>query len=265
MRLFVRLLSMCLPLLAMQAHAACSRAIRVGWNDFPPFVQAGPDGTPVGLDADLMRTIFKRAGCTLEFVPNMPNKRQTLYMQSGEIDMQFDASEVKERHAYAWYSLPYRREIIGLFVRKGEAQHFPIHRMSELIAHDWQVLVPYHGFYGQSLEDVLPQLRERRLSYPYVGTNQGVEMLYHKRADLLVGDYYSSRYAAKQAGLPELETLPVPVNDNAVHLIFSKRTVPQSDVAAIDAAIQKLEAEGELRRIAERYGLQSNEPALLGK
>jgi polar amino acid transport system substrate-binding protein len=265
MRFIIHLSLLCLSFLAEAARAGCSHPIRVGWNDFPPFVQAGTDGVPVGLDADLMRTIFKRAGCTLEFVPDMPNKRQTLYMQSGEIDMQFDASEVKERHAYAWYSLPYRREIIGLFVRKGEAQRFPIHRLNELASHDWQVLVPYHGFYGQALEDVLPQLREHRLSYPYVSTSQGVEMLYHKRADLLVGDYYSSRYAAKEAGLPEMETLPVPVNDNAVHLIFSKRTVPQADVALIDAAIQKLEAEGELRRIAERYGLQSNEPALLGK
>src|SRR6202007_705019 len=79
---------------------------------------------------------------------------------------------------------------------------------------------------------------------------------YHKRADLLLGDYYSLRYAAKQAGLPELETLPVPVNDNAVHLIFSQRTVTQADVALIDVAIQKLEAEGELRRIVERYALR---------
>lgn len=265
MRLLVRLILACLLSQALLAHAACSHAMRVGWNDFPPFMQAGPDGAPAGLDADLMRAIFKRAGCTLEFVSNMPNKRQTIYMQTGEIDMQFDASEVKERHAYAWYSQPYRREIIALFARKGEAQRFPLRRMNELATHDWQVLVPYHGFYGQALEDVLPQLREKRLSYPYVSTDQGVEMLYHKRADLLVGDYYSLRYAAKQAGLPELETLPVPVNDNAVHLIFSKRTVPQSDVGVIDAAIQKLEAEGELRRIAERYGLQSNEPALLRK
>jgi polar amino acid transport system substrate-binding protein len=265
MRLLVRLILLSLSLLAMSAHAACSRAIRVGWNDFPPFMQAGPDREPVGLDADLMRAIFKRAGCMLEFVPNMPNKRQTFYLQSGDIDMQFDASEVKERHDYAWYSLPYRREIIGLFVRKGEAQRFPIRRLNDLAIHNWQVLVPYHGFYGQALEDVLPQLRERRLSYAYVSTSEGVEMLYHKRADLLVGDYYSSLYAARQAGLPELEPLPAPVNDNAVHLIFSKRTVLQADVAVIDAAIQKLEAEGELRRIAEHYGLQSNEPALLGK
>ncbi len=257
MRLAKLLLPICLSLTAATAHAACSHAIRVGWNDFPPFMQAGADGLPVGLDADLMRAIFKRAGCTLEFVPDMPNKRQAFYMQSGQIDMQFDASEVKERHAYAWYSLPYRREIIGLFARKGESRRFPIKRLSELAVHDWQLLVPYHGWYGQALEDVLPKLRQQKLAYPYVSTSQGVEMLYHRRADLLAGDYYSLRYAAKLAGLPDLETLPVTVNDNAVHLIFSKRTVTQADVAVIDAAIQKLEAEGEgeLRRIAERYGL----------
>ncbi len=255
MRLIKSLLLACLSLQIAMAHAACSHAIRVGWNDFPPFMQAGPDGAPVGLDADLMRAIFQRAGCTLEFMPDMPNKRQTLYLQSGQIDMQFDASEVKERHAYAWYSLPYRREIIALFVRQGEARHFPIRRMNELESHDWPVLVPYHGWYGQALEEVLPQLRQRKLVYPYVSTSQGVEMLYHRRADLLLGDYYSLRYAAKQAGLPELETLPVPVNDNAVHLIFSKRSVTQADIAVIDAAIQKLEAEGELKRILERYAL----------
>jgi len=212
-----------------------------------------------------MRAIFKRAGCTLEFVPDMPNKRQSFYMQSGEIDMQFDASEVKERHAYAWYSLPYRREIIGMFARNGEAHRYPINRLNELAGREWQVLVPYHGFYGQALEDVLPQLRRLKLAYSYVSTSQGVEMLYHKRADLLVGDYYSLRFAAKQAGLPQMDTLPVTVHDDAVYLIFSKRSVTRADVATIDAAIQKLEAEGELRRIAERYGLQSNEPALLGK
>lgn len=230
--------------------------MRVGWNEFPPFMQAGPGAEPAGLDADMMRAIFARAGCTLEFIPDMPNKRQTFYVQSGAIDMQFNASEVKERHAYAWYSLPYRREIISLFARKGEAQRFPVKRLSDLAGHGWPVLVPYHGFYGQALEDALPQMRQHKLAYPYVGINQGVEMLYHKRADLLLGDYYSLRYAAKQAGLPEPDILPVPVNDNAVHLIFSKRTVTQADVATINAAIRKVEAEGVLRRIVERYALK---------
>ncbi len=261
MRLATSLLLACLSLSTAMTHAACSRTIRVGWNDFPPFMQSGSDGEPIGLDADLMRTIFKQAGCTLKFVPDVPNKRQTLYLQVGALDMQFNASEVRERHAYAWYSLPYRREIIALFARKGEAQRFPIRNLNELVAHDWQVLVPYDGWYGQTLEDARPQLRRLNLAYTYISTREGVEMLYHKRAELLVGDYYSSLYAAKQAGLPELETLPVPVNDNAVHLIFSKRTVTEADVAVIDAAIQKLDGEGELRRIAERYGLMSSEPA----
>ena len=253
MRLAIRFVLACLPLWAAAAHAACSHPMRVGWADFPPYMQAGPDGAPIGLDADLLRAIFKRAGCTLEFFPDMPSKRQTAYLQDGQLDMQFDASDVKERHGYAWYSLPYRRETISLFARKGEAHRFPIRRFNEVAGRGWQILVPYNGWFGQAYEDTLPGLRESKLAYPYVSQAQGVEMLYHRRADLLVGDYYSLRYEAKSAGLPEPDTLPVPVNDNAVHLIFSKRTVVHEDVAAIDAAIRKLEAEGELRRIAERY------------
>ncbi|MBV8634748.1 MAG: transporter substrate-binding domain-containing protein, partial [Burkholderiaceae bacterium] len=170
--------------------------------------------------------------------------------------MQFNVSEVKERHVYGWYSIPYRRELVSLFAREGEARHFSIQRLDDLTSHDWKVLVPYFGFYGQALEDALPQLQRHKLVYPYISSNQGVEMLYHNRADLLLGDFYSLRYAAKLAGLPELDMLRVPVNENAVHLLFSKRTVTQEDVATIDAAIQKLESEGELRRIEERYAVK---------
>ncbi|HEY8026629.1 MAG TPA: transporter substrate-binding domain-containing protein [Burkholderiaceae bacterium] len=232
--------------------------MRVGWDEFPPYVFSGQDGEPVGLDVEMARSIFKAAGCRIEFVQGLPAKRQSAYMKSGDMDMQLGASEVRERHVYAWYSLPYRREIVALFARPGETAQYSVKQLSDLSRHNWQILSPYEGWYGQALADLQPQLEARHLLYSYVGSSQGLAMLYHKRADLLVGDLYTFFYTAKHEGLPVPEPLSVLVNDNQVHLIFSKRTVTRSDVAVIDAAIDKLDASGELRRIADRYALTSN-------
>lgn len=255
MRRLIHFSPMFLALAISTAEAACSRTIRVGWADFPPYVQSGADGSPVGLEVEMARAIFKRAECELEFIPNVPTKRQALYLQMGEIDMQLAASDVKERHAYAWYSLPYRRELMMLFARKGEAKNYPIKHLTDLADRDWNILAPYQGWYGATFNELLPDLRTRHLVYPYVSSSQAMEMLYHGRADLVAGDYYSMRYTAKVENLPEPEALSVPVNDNQVHLIFSKRSVTQADVATINAAIRKLDEEGGLRKIAERYGL----------
>jgi polar amino acid transport system substrate-binding protein len=262
MRDLMRFAYYCLPIFlaccVLPATAACSRAMRVGWDEFPPYVYSGPGGTANGLDVEMANAIFKTAGCKVEFMRGLPSKRQTAYLKSGDMDMQLGASDVKARHLYAWYSLPYRRELVALFARPGEAAHFPIKHLSDLMTSDWQVLAPYEGWYGKTLEDMQPTLRSRQLLYPYANPSQGMAMLYHKRADLLVGDYYTFLYTAKNEGLPNPEPLSVLVNDNQVHLIFSKRTVSKLDVATIDAAISRLDTSGELRRIADSYALTSN-------
>jgi ABC-type amino acid transport substrate-binding protein len=217
----------------------------------------GPANRPTGMDIELLTRIFEEANCKLEFIAGIPSKRQLTYLMDGTLDVQFAASDTPERREFAWISSPYRREIISLFARAGEAPLYPLHNLKEFAGTSWRLLAPYHGWFGAEFEAVSPKLRAAKRMSPYLNSEQGLVMLENHRGDLLLGDYYSFIYTARADNKIEPQPLPFTVNDEAIHLLMSKKSVTSGDVDAINAAIAKLTANGELKKIIRRYELNA--------
>ncbi|HYD80520.1 MAG TPA: transporter substrate-binding domain-containing protein [Paucimonas sp.] len=238
------------------SFASCSRTLRLAWEDWPPYSIEGPDGAPQGLDIELISRIAAEAGCKLEYIKGVPSKRQQYYLRQGSLDVQFAASDVAERHAYAWFSLPYRTEIIRLFARPGEAARYPIKDLAELATRKWTLIAPHSGWFGARYESLKPVLAaERRLSAHYSNW-LALQMLEARRGDLLLGDYYAVIHTKRVSGETPLDVLPVAVNEEPVHLMLSRKSLTPADVDAINAAIERLAKRGVLEDIANRYGVK---------
>lgn len=242
-----------MSLVSADCAANCVDGIRLAWSRVAPFAMVDAGGAPTGLDIDLVTAIFSTAGCRLKLINDMPGNRMQATMQTGQIDAQLAASDLPERHIYAWFSEPYRMEEIRIFARGGEAAIYHGASLTELASRGWRFLVPLSGWYGKELAALQPDLRRQKQLFTYTNYQVGANMLYHNRADLIIGDAVALPYTARQENLPDVESLPFVINADPVHLIFSKLTVSAADVATINIAIRKLTANGELRKIMDRY------------
>lgn len=251
------LLSCALSVATPDVHAKCSHVFRVAWSAWLPYSYLGHDGRPTGLDIEMINSVMHEAGCEVEYLDNIPSKRQFSYLLDGQLDLQFAASATEERKQQVLYSEPYRREVISMFVRAGELENYPVKKLDDLLKNQWRIIGPYNGWFGKDYETLRPKLREAHRLTEYLNTPQGLLMLAKERGDVLIGDYFSFIYTAKQSPQTEIALLPIYVNDNPVHFIFSKKTVSADDVATINAAIKRLAQQGELRKLLEKYGLKA--------
>ncbi|WP_168224787.1 substrate-binding periplasmic protein [Rhodoferax aquaticus] len=249
-------LALMLSLASVAAHGACSHVMRVSWSHWPPYSMLNAKGQVEGLDIELVQRIAKEAGCTLAISGDIPPKRQLAQIKAGEQDIQFAASITPERQEFAHFSPSYRSELMVLFAEHGRGKSIALQDMRQLTQRDWTVIAPFQGWYGEAYAAVSPVLdKENRLT-TYKTTEQGLDQLNAKRGDLLLGDLYSFLYVARQRNMPQPDVLPVPVNDDAVSLMFSKKSMAPGDVEAFNRAIDKLNKNGELAKIIARYGIR---------
>lgn len=243
-------------LCSMAAHGACSHTIRVGWSHWPPYSMQNAKGQVEGLDIELVQRIAKEAGCALAISGDVPPKRQLAQIKLGEQDLQFAASITPEREEFAYFSPSYRSEVMVLFTTQGRGKDIDLKDMRLLAQRDWTLIAPFQGWYGEAYAAISPTLdKETRLT-TYKTTEQGLDQLSAKRGDLLLGDLYSFLHVARQRNMPQPDVLPVPVNDDAVSLMFSKKSMEPGDVEAFNRAIDKLKKNGELAKIIARYGIR---------
>lgn len=235
------------------AHA-CSKAMTMGTGQWEPYAYYDAQKRFTGIDADMVRAIFKEAGCALVELDAMPPTRNMLLFNRGEIDMLTGASRTPERLKRARFSLAYRDETVGLFaLADGAEKYQAIHSFDEFLRSPLALLAPKVGYYGDAYEKSMASLRERKRLSQFVDFTQGIRMLAAGRAAFILGDAAGVEHAAARQGI-KVQPLPFWLVDAQVHLMFSRTTISEDDVRRIDAAIERLQRRGTFEQIRRSYG-----------
>ncbi|GAA5787031.1 substrate-binding periplasmic protein [Chitiniphilus shinanonensis] len=247
------LLACALPTLAW---SACSKPMSVAVEDWPPYSQIDAQGRPAGLDIELLQAIFREAGCTLVFHQDIPRQRRHLMHKEGQLDVLFAASPTPERQRYSWFTVAYRPETIGLFARADDAARFAgIRSFGDVLSRRVGLLAPNSGWYGDDYGRYLADMKASGLVQHFETFDQGIRMLKANRADLILGDVGAIVYEAQRVVRTPVKQLGFVPNQAPVHLMLSKASVSEADLRTVDAAIRRLEANGTLKRLRARYGL----------
>lgn len=238
-----------------QARApACSRAITMGTGQWEPYAYYDAQKRFTGIDADMVRAIFKEAGCTLVELGAMPPTRNMLLFNKGEIDLLSGASLTPERQKLAWFSLPYRDETVGLFALADSVGQFQaIHSFDDFLRQPLRLLAPRVGYYGDAYDQHMEALIAGKRLSQFVDFAQGMRMLAAGRAPFILGDAAGIEHAAARQGV-KVQPLPFWLVQSQVHLMLSRATVRQADVQRLDAAIVRLQRRGTLEQIRRSYG-----------
>jgi polar amino acid transport system substrate-binding protein len=236
---------------AQPAGAACSKAITMVTEQWPPYVYGGEQRR--GLDAELAEAIFAEAGCTLAVGPALPTVRRMYLFEKGRFDLMLAASDIPARRRFARFSAAYRYETVGLFALEKEAARFAnIVSFDAVMQHQARLLVPTIGWYGPYYESNHEALKASGRLSTFGNMEQGLRMLAANRAELIMGDTVALQHQANEAGIA-IRQLPFIVLHAPVHLMFSKASTTEADLASINAAIARLEKNGTLKAIRLRY------------
>lgn len=239
-----------------QAGAGCDKTLSIASSDYPPYVYQNKQGKWSGLDVALMQAIFKQAGCTYRFAPLVAPKHMVATVSSGKTDILLAASASPERRRANRFGLAYRNESVSLVGLAGKlAAYHTIDSVDALRARGVRVLVPNAGWYGEAYARALPVLQKAGLAIEFSYIDQAIRMLAANRASLVMSDTGAMFAAAKQEGVA-IEALPFTVISTPVHMMFSKASVSEHDVAQLDRATARLEKDGVLKAIRAGYGLR---------
>jgi polar amino acid transport system substrate-binding protein len=235
------------------AHAQCSKPIVIVTEKWPAKNVSAQ--AQEGIDLEMARAVIKEAGCTLIQGAELPVIRRIRMFAEGKFDMMLAASNIPERHTFARFTTSYRIETVGLFVLERNYEDLgDINSFEAIAARKLKLLVPHIGWYGPEYERRRGLLdAEGRLSR--FGTNsQGLMMLQAKRGELMMGDTLAVAAQARQLGIP-IRQIGFVVMRAPVHLMLSKATTTERDIHQLNGAIARLEKNGTLRAIGQRYGL----------
>jgi len=246
-RPLIALLCLLWPLLA---GAACTRPLRVPFEDWRPYSFVDAAGRHTGLETELLAAVAKEIGCEVEYVRELPRNRRLPMLASGELDLLVAASpdEAGSTGAAWWYSRPYRDEELGAFVLATSPLRREVQTLRDLLLSRQRLIAQR----GPSIVPVIDQFAASGLLTQFEDYAKGVELLKRGRGDVLIGDRLAL-LAAADAGDVALAELPLPVLRDAVSYKLSRKRFSPADLDAFNQAIRRLEAQGELQRIRARW------------
>lgn len=243
-------------LLACTPAAACSRALNMVSEEWPPYSFTNDENVQTGLDMDMAKAILKEAGCTLVTAPPLPAVRRQLLFERGEFDLMLAATDTPERRRLARFSNAYRHETMALFVlARDHARYAGVTSMAAVLRGQAAVLAPRVGWYGPEFARAAPSLRAGGRLFEFGSFEQGMRMLGAGRAALIMGDRAAVLYEAQRQRLA-LRQLPFVLQQAPVHLMLSRASTTEDDLARINAAIGRLEKNGSLQALRARYGVR---------
>ncbi|MGI0115233.1 substrate-binding periplasmic protein [Zooshikella sp. RANM57] len=215
--------------------------ISIAWLPFEPFMEGDISEEPTGLDIQLIDKVFAEARCHYKFI-YLPWKRSIHEIRYGRLDMISLASITEERRAFANFSVPYRFEQMRLMIRIEDKNKWHITTLKDIARQQMRVAVHLGAFYGKEFE----HLKKSDATFAdtiFTTTDDStrLRMLQYGRVDAVLHDKTFLESRVKKMGLDgKFIFLDYPVNDDSIHFMFSKVSVPIEDIERINKAIFKV-------------------------
>lgn len=246
---------MLFSLIGEAVEIRCDKTLTVHLDLHPPSAYLNDDGQVAGMDAMLAQRILTQAGCKVNWhlVP-MTGKRILKSLQQGEFDVMIRASKTIKRQKYAYFSEPYRDEIVGLFSRK-QLKLPPIFSMADALEQELSLIGPVSGWYGDKFEILRTKWKEDGSYTAYPDAERATELLFVEpsRGDLLLVDADIFYLHLGKERYEQVKLVGNNLHISPASLMFSHKSLEKSDLIAINQAILLLKQTGELKAIENSY------------
>lgn len=220
-------------------QATCSKPLTVSFFD----IEAEYDSNgrllkPSHVDILMMQRILALTGCEHSF-KRLPWARTTYSIEHGGTDITFATSFSKEREKIGYFSTPYRQEQIVMIMRQADIVNLQVNSFQDLIAAKLNIGIRLGVWYGPTFEKAYQNNVDfRALILRAAGHGSLLDWLLLNRVDILFSEMRSARNEIRQLGLGEkLGIHPFVVHQGGVHILLSRSTMTEQDLATINQAV----------------------------
>jgi polar amino acid transport system substrate-binding protein len=237
-----------------QCAAAEKMKLMMGWQSFTPFTYQDKNNILTGLDIEIITLILSSAGYEVKY-KEIPWARSLKWIEDGKIHIGASAMKTPEREAYAYFSAPYYKETYVLFVRKGESSKYPLKNLHDIIGSSFRLGVMRASLYGVEFDRLMKDPAFSRHVEEVTTDEQNHKKLLAKRFDGFIQEYSTMSTNGKIFGIFEkIEPLFV-IEENYLHVMFSKQTTTPEIVRLFNAGLEKIQRDGTYQKIFKKYNL----------
>ena len=232
-----------------------AKPLAIGWELWYPYQYYNKQSKLVGLDIDVMNAVLDKANMTGEYT-ELPWQRHLKYIESGKFDVALGTSFSKEREDYAYFSVPYRKETVYLFVNKGAADSMKIAKLGDLANTNYTIGVEEGYFYGNEYEKLIKTKTFKARIKEIFDIEQNVQLLLNKKIDGFLADPATVRSFEEKYQLKgKFEAHKVTVYSDDIYLILSKKAVDNATFGIINKALIALKQDGTIKKLRQKWRL----------
>nr|WP_269814652.1 transporter substrate-binding domain-containing protein [Bowmanella yangjiangensis] len=215
---------------------ACERTLRVGINElyWPPYI-IHKNGVFSGMEVEAMSLLFEGSGMCSEFIVYPNSSRMLAEIKDGRVDMLFAATETEERKEYAHFSVPYRLEIMSLYMHG--SMSYNEFDVKEFARKGMVFGINSGSYYGEFISDLKKRKLLKYVNLP--NARKRFELLNMKRIDFVLEDRLAGNYMISDNQYNNVVNTGVVIQSIPVRYMLSKKTVDQHVLNTINYSIQK--------------------------
>lgn len=224
--------------------------LSVGWELWYPYQYHNENRQLVGLDIDSFNAIMAEAKLSFT-TAEIPWKTHLHFIKTGKMDVAMGASWSKDREEYAYFSDPYRKETVKLFVKKGNAKNIQLHSLSDLVGSKYKIGVESGYYYGTDYEELIKTTDFQTNISEVIDLEENVTLLIKGQLDgFLVDPNTMQSFVKKYQMQGEFEAHPLEIYSTNIFIMLSKKSSDIGTLNKINMAITTLTDNGELKRIS---------------
>lgn len=244
-----------LILLAFSLYMVSSQAkeLSVGWELWYPYQYHNKNRKLVGLDIDSFNAIMSEANLNF-IITEIPWKIHLHYLKTGKMDIAMGASWSKDREDYAYFSLPYRRETVKLFVKKGNAKNINLKTLADLVDSSYMLGVESGYYYGKDYEKLINTAEFKANITEVIDLEQNVSLTMKGHLDgFLVDPNTMGSFIEKYQLEGNFEQHSLDIHSADISIMLSKESTGVEILNRINHAIRILSDNGALKSISESW------------
>ncbi len=221
----------------------------MGYDIWAPYHFEAPDGTVMGIEIDLIRSLLADHDCSVSFVQgdwiNLLEKIKT-----GDIDVVPGATAVGGREDYAWFSIPYRLEQFEMFVR--EDTTLPSKNLLDLAASGMKIGLTDGYFYGQ-LVDLVQQQHAEAFTYSQIAESSMLKLIDGQISLMIEDPYVVNMILHQKDWHDDIKRTGIEVANTPVSFMFSKKTTSGKQLLDFNMRLADFLASQQDKEILDSY------------
>ncbi|AXQ98349.1 substrate-binding periplasmic protein [Pseudoalteromonas piscicida] len=235
------LLSLLIVFLAFEASAKCSKTLRIGINEtlWPPYLSR-KEGNVFGLEINALNTLFKNSSYCLKYVFYPTSARMLAELKAGKVDVLMAATKTATRAKFAYFTKPYRQEVMALFQHKDKPKIGG--EVESLIIAGNTFALNAGSYYGIAFEKLIQDFYNDQLVH-LPNAARRFKMLSKKRVDYVVEDKLAGEYFIQTKEYTDVIYSGTDANKTPVSYMLSKVSLTTADLESINQLIEAHKSE----------------------